>query len=63
MKKEQILINKTSEKVYCDLIEQLAESCYIDVLTGRFHCKKCHNIVYIDLSRRYAFCPEHGMLI
>ena len=45
------------------LFDQLFENCYIDALTGRIHCVKCNNVVHVNLSRCYAFCPVHGMLI
>ena len=63
MNDRQILVNKISNNGSHDLLEKLSESCYIDVLTGECHCRKCHNAVHIDLSRHYAFCPVHGMLV
>lgn len=63
MNDRQILVNKISYNGGRDLLEKLSESCYIDVLTGEFYCRKCDNAVHIDLSRHYAFCPVHGMLV
>ena len=63
MKGRQMLVNKTSNGVNSDIFEQLVENCYIDVSTGEFHCRRCHNIVHIDLPRHYVFCPVHGMLV
>ena len=63
MNSRQILANKTLINEDHGLLGQLAENCYMDLLTGEFHCRKCHNVVHIDLSRKYAFCPVHGMLI
>ena len=48
---EQILTNMTLSNGNHEMLEQLAENCYIDPLTGDFHCRKCHNVVNIDLSR------------
>ena len=62
MKKRQILINKTSEKVHCEFMEQLIKNCYFDASTGEFYCLKCHNVIHFDFSRHYAFCKVHGML-
>ena len=42
MNDRQILVNKISYNGGHDLLEKLSESCYIDVLTGEFHCRKCH---------------------
>lgn len=39
--------------------EQLLENCYIDHLSGNFHCKKCKTIVHIDWYRNLAFCRSH----
>ena len=41
----------------------LFEDCYIDPINGRFHCKKCDNLIHVNLSQRIVFCSAHGMLI
>ena len=63
MKNKQIEISKSLKEANHDLLDQLLDVCYIDALTGRFHCKKCKNIVHIDWSRHIAFCSIHGMLV
>ena len=63
MKTERVLVGRDARNEIHDLFDQLFENCYIDALTGWFHCKKCDNAVHVDLARRYAFCPVHGMLI
>jgi hypothetical protein len=63
MTTKQILVNKHEKQVRHELIDQLFERCYIDALTGKFHCKLCHNVVHIDLSKKLVYCSIHGMLI
>jgi hypothetical protein len=63
MKKNQICMSKTTKKNIHALLDELFDYCYVDYITGRFHCKKCKNIVYIDLSKKLVFCPVHGLLI
>jgi hypothetical protein len=63
MKRKQMFVNNSFEKATSDLLNELAEVCYFDLSKGEFCCRKCHNIVYIDLSRHYAFCPVDGMLV
>lgn len=63
LKRKQILINEAEHKSIYGILEQLAGVCYIDALSGDIRCRKCHNVVHIDLHRRYAFCSLDGMLI
>ena len=63
MKNRQNLIIETTREEHNTLLAQLFAACYMDPLTGKFHCKKCHSVVQIDLSRFYAFCPVHGTLV
>ena len=64
MKAKQILsIKKKEKKQMRNLSDELLGKCYIDALTGKFHCSLCNNVVHIDLSRGIVFCPVHGMLI
>ncbi len=63
MKPRQILVTQTISTANHELLDQLLKKCYIDALTGRFHCRACHNIVHIDWSRNIAYCSIHGMLI
>jgi hypothetical protein len=63
MTTKQILVNKHEKQEMHGLIDQLFERCYIDVLTGKFHCKLCHNIVHVDLSKKLVYCSIHWMLI
>jgi len=63
MKAKQITITKKEKEKIHDLLDEIMDKCYIDVLTGKFHCKLCNNVVYIDLSRRMVYCSIHGMLI
>ena len=44
-------------------LDQLFENCYVDPISGRFHCKKCNNLVNVNLSKRVVFCSIHGMLV
>ena len=62
MKQKLILIHEKTKKQNHELLDRIADNCYIDLLTGRFHCRKCHNVIHIDWSRNIAFCPIHGML-
>lgn len=55
-------IKEKQQNKYEDL-EKILDCCYLDILTGKFHCKICHNVVAIDLSRFYIFCPKHGLLL
>ena len=63
MKTRQISISKGENKKIHNLLDNIMDKCYIDVLTGKFHCKLCNNVVHIDLSRRMVYCSIHGMLI
>lgn len=60
---KQVSVCRDARDETHNLFDRLFENCYIDALTGRFHCEKCDNVVHVDLSRHYAFCPVHGMLI
>ena len=62
MKNRQVYTYKDFKKQNHELLDKLLEYCYIDALTGRFHCKICHNVVHIDWSRQLVFCSIHGML-
>jgi len=61
MKTKNIALNK--EKIIHSILEELFDNCYIDCLTGRFHCKRCNNAVYVNLSKKMVYCPVHGLLI
>ena len=63
MGKNQVCINKTAKKNIHTLLDELFDYCYIDYMTGRFHCKKCNNVLHVDLSKKLVFCPVHGMVI
>ena len=63
MKVKQISVCKNEKNQIYDLLDELFEKCYIDALTGKFHCKLCNNVVHIDLSRKIVYCSIHGMLI
>lgn len=63
MRTKQILVHKNEREEIHQLLDRLFENCYIDALTGNFHCKKCKNVVHIDLSRRLVFCSVHGLLV
>lgn len=62
-KANQNFISGITENEIHKTLGQLFEVCYIDALTGGFHCNKCNSKVNIDLSRLYAFCPVHGMIL
>ena len=62
MKARPTLISKKEKDQMHNLLDDLFEKCYIDALTGKFHCKLCDNVVYIDLSRKIVYCSIHGML-
>ena len=63
MNNNQVSINKSTKNNIHNLIDELFDKCYIYCLTGHFHCKKCNNVVHIDLSQKLVFCPVHGMLL
>lgn len=60
---KQVLVNTNHRKEFHSLLDQLFDACYIDILTGKFRCKKCDNVVHIDLSQKLVHCPIHGLLI
>ena len=60
---KQVSLSKNDKKKYHSLLDKIFETCYIDPLTGRFHCKECNNAVHVDLSQKVVYCPVHGMLI
>ena len=60
---KQNIKTKNIKKSIHKQLDQLFENCYIDPLSGRFHCKKCDNVVHVNLSERVVFCSVHGMLI
>lgn len=62
-KSRQILTSAKTKKEVRNLLDELFETCYIDPMTGKFHCKKCNNSVYVDVSRKLVYCPIHGLLI
>jgi len=63
MTTKQIQVNKHEKHGIHELIDQLFKRCYIDALMGKLHCKLCHNVVHIDLSKKLVYCSIHGMLI
>jgi len=62
-KEKQIIKTRNKKKKIHKPLDQLFENCYIDPISGRFHCKKCNNLVHINLAERVVFCSIHGMLI
>ena len=62
MKGNQQSVTTQINKANHELLEHLLKTCYIDVISGCFHCKACRNIIHIDWSRGIAYCPVHGML-
>ena len=60
---KQFLVSKENRKELHGLLDQILEVCYIDVLTGKFYCRRCKNVVHIDLSQKLVYCPLHGVLI
>ena len=60
--KQNLKTRKIKKDIHKQL-DQLFENCYIDPISGRFHCKKCDNLVYVNLAERVVFCSVHGMLI
>ena len=62
MKTKQVSISKNEYRLNHELLDTLIKFCYIDTLTGSFHCKKCNSIVHIDWYRTLAFCSYHGLL-
>lgn len=63
MEKNRFSISKTAKKDVHRLFDKLFDYCNIDKLSGCFHCKKCNSVVQVDLSKKLAFCPIHGILI
>lgn len=61
MKQDQIMFLNSCEKQRHDFLDQLLINCYVDDRTGRFHCKKCKNLVHVDWHRLLAFCSVHIM--
>ena len=62
-KAKQIQVTRYKKKGIQESLDHLFENCYIDPISGRFHCKKCDNLVHVNLSERVVFCSVHGMLI
>ena len=62
-KAKQNFATKNTKKNIHKQLDQLFENCYIDPISGRFHCNKCDNLVHVNLSERVVFCSVHGMLI
>jgi hypothetical protein len=62
-KAKQNFKTRNKKKKIDKQLDQLFENCYIDPISGRFHCKKCNNLVHVNLSKRVVFCSVHGMLI
>lgn len=62
-KAKQNFKTRNKKKKIDKQLDQLFDNCYIDPLSGRFHCKRCNKIVSINLSSRVVFCSVHGMLI
>lgn len=60
---KQVLIGKENINEMHDLLDRILEACYIDVLTGKFYCKRCGNAVHIDLSKKLVYCSIHGILV
>ena len=63
MKPGQVAVDKTVRRQNHEFLDRIMENCYVDVVSGKFHCKRCHNVVHIDWSRNIACCSIHGMLI
>ena len=63
MKQKQVLMNKMRIEDNHKLLDRILENCYVDLLTGRFHCRRCHNVVHVDWARNIVFCSRHGILI
>ena len=62
-KAKQNFATSNTKKEINEPFDQLFENCYIDPLSGRFHCKKCDNVVHVNLSERVVFCSVYGMLM
>ena len=60
---KQVSISVHDKKKLHKTLDQILEACYIDSLTGKFHCKECKNVVHVDLSQKLIFCPVHGLLV
>jgi hypothetical protein len=60
--KQDFKIRNKNKKIH-EQFDQLFENCYIDPISGRFHCKKCDNLVHVNLAKRVVFCSVHGMLV
>lgn len=59
MKQKHLLVNKIDNKDIHRLLDKILENCYIDAISGKFRCKRCHNVVHIDWYRNKAFCTTH----
>ncbi len=62
-KVKQSFKTKDTKKGVHKQSDQLFKNCYIDPISGRFHCKKCNKLVHVNLARRVVFCSVHGMLV
>ena len=62
MNPEQVTVYKNRDQIH-KILYKLFEKCYIDNMTGKFYCKLCDNAVHIDLSKKFVYCPIHGLLI
>ena len=62
-KAKQIQVTRDKSRGVLKQIDQLFENCIIDKISGRFHCKKCDNLIQVNLAERVVFCSVYGMLI
>ena len=62
MSQRQVLLHNKLDKHNKNLIQKIKTHCIFDVLTDQFKCREQNCVVYVDWSRNYAFCSQHGML-
>ena len=62
-KAKQIQVTRDTRRGVHRQLDQLFENCIIDTISGRFRCKKCDNLIQVNLAERVVFCSVYGMLI
>ena len=59
MNYQQVVIKESKKQDHHEFLDQILKNCDINNQTGKFHCKKCRNIVRIDWHRHLAYCGMH----
>ncbi|MBU0497633.1 MAG: hypothetical protein KKG04_06745 [Candidatus Thermoplasmatota archaeon] len=58
----QHIILKSIKNTLTPSFIYVIKNCYIDMLSGQFHCNKCHPQVYINWAEHTIYCSNDGLL-